>query len=162
MNYRSGASFTVNDGKRLKLMRSKRILLKIEPFVVQLDTSLGSVSDSINHLYADYTFFSEDSSLFVDFYIKIDKPNLFRGFYRSQAQCYVDGRPPFKPLPVSQAYPFFEWGLNWVVASHIYNYLIVHAAVVEKNDSALILCGKPGAGKSTLCAALINRGWTAG
>ena len=74
-------------------------------------------------------------------------------------QCYIDGKTPFKPLPYAQAYPFFEWGLNWAVVSQDYNQLIIHAAVLEKEGRALVLCGKPGAGKSTLCAALCNRGW---
>jgi hypothetical protein len=60
---------------------------------------------------------------------------------------------------LSQSYAFFEWGLNWVVASYIHQYLIIHAAVLEKQGHVLILCGEPGAGKSTLCAALATRGW---
>ena len=34
-----------------------------------------------------------------------------------------------------------------------------HAAVLERNDRALLLPGVPGSGKSTLCAALAHRGW---
>ncbi len=53
----------------------------------------------------------------------------------------------------------FEWGLNWCVSSHANSYLIIHAAVIEKNGYAAIMPAPPGSGKSTLCAALINRGW---
>jgi HprK-related kinase A len=52
-----------------------------------------------------------------------------------------------------------EWGLNWCVSSHCHQYLIVHAASVEKYGAALVLPGPPGSGKSTLCAALVSRGW---
>lgn len=52
-----------------------------------------------------------------------------------------------------------EWGLNWCVSSYANLYLIIHAAVVEKAGFAAILPAPPGSGKSTLCAALINRGW---
>lgn len=53
----------------------------------------------------------------------------------------------------------FEWGLNWVVANHAHQYVIVHAAAVEKNGRGFIFPGAPGSGKSTLCAALVGRGW---
>ncbi|WP_017839381.1 HprK-related kinase A [Methylotuvimicrobium buryatense] len=138
-------------------VKSEAILLEIKPFKVCIETSLPAVIDTIKALYSDYNYFIYDDSVFVDFYIKIEKGGFFRGY--SQAQCYIDGKTPFKPLPLSQAYPFFEWGLNWIVASHIHYYLLLHAAVVEKNGHALILCGKPGAGKSTLCAAMVGNGW---
>jgi len=140
-------------------MKSKGIVLQIGPFIVRLDTSLNSVIESVKLLYSDYTFLAESPELFSDFYIRIDRPSFYRGYCRSQVQCYIDGKTPFKPLPLDQAFPFFEWGLNWVIASHIHYYLLVHAAVVEKDGHVLILCGKPGAGKSTLCAALVCRGW---
>ena len=138
---------------------SKGILIQIGPFIVRLDTSIKAVVESVYSLYSDYIFYEDVPSLFIDFYIRIDRPNLYRGYLRSQVQCYIDGNTPFKPLPYEQAFPFFEWGLNWVIASHVHYYLLVHAAVVEKNGDVLILCGKPGAGKSTLCAALASRGW---
>lgn len=53
----------------------------------------------------------------------------------------------------------FEWGLNWVVANNAHQYAIVHAATVEKSGRAVILPGAPGSGKSTLCAAMVCRGW---
>ena len=36
---------------------------------------------------------------------------------------------------------------------------MLHAAVVEKNGSAVLLPAWPGSGKSTLCAALVYSGW---
>jgi HprK-related kinase A len=74
-------------------------------------------------------------------------------------QFVFDGVPAFTPLPVNQAYPMLEWGLNWCVSSHAHCYLMIHAAVVEKDGCAAILPAPPGSGKSTLCAALVNRGW---
>ena len=52
-----------------------------------------------------------------------------------------------------------EWGMNWCIANHCHNWLIIHAAVVEKNGQGIILPAPPGSGKSTLCAALVGRGW---
>lgn len=53
----------------------------------------------------------------------------------------------------------FEWGLNWCISQHAHQYLILHAAVIEKDRQAVIMPGFPGSGKSTLCAALVHRGW---
>lgn len=52
-----------------------------------------------------------------------------------------------------------EWGLNWCVSMHAHHYLIIHAAVVEKNGLAAILPAPPGSGKSTLTAGLVLSGW---
>jgi ABC-type thiamine transport system ATPase subunit len=49
--------------------------------------------------------------------------------------------------------------LNWCVAGHAHHYLMLHAAVLEKNGRAVVLPGDPGAGKSTLTAALMLDGW---
>jgi HprK-related kinase A len=49
--------------------------------------------------------------------------------------------------------------MNWCVSHNAHVYLIIHAAVVEKHGCAVILPAPPGSGKSTLCAALVGRGW---
>ena len=140
-------------------MTATKFIIGIEPFVICLETSLSLVIKAIELQYGNHCFLLDDDSVFSDFHIQIKSPSVLRRRFRAQAQFYIDGKTPFKPLPLSQAYPFFEWGLNWCIASQIHQYLILHAAVVEKNGFALILSGQPGAGKSTLCAALINRGW---
>jgi HprK-related kinase A len=48
---------------------------------------------------------------------------------------------------------------NWCVATRSDRFLLVHSAVVEKGGGALLLPAPPGSGKSTLCAALVCRGW---
>lgn len=136
-----------------------RIALRIEPFVVEITSSIPSMIGSIRHLYADYSRLPLGSDYFADFHIRVDPPKNMRRWFRPQIVFYADGVQPFQPLPFSQAYPQFEWGLNWCIATQVHQYLLIHAAVVEKNGKALILSGDPGAGKSTLCAALVGRGW---
>jgi len=133
--------------------------IAIEPFVVSLKTVIPSVQSSICHLYREHVFLLQNAEYFTDFHINIDKVGGFRRFYKPQVQFKFEGKAPFKPLPYSQAFPFFEWGLNWCIANHSFRHLLLHAAVVEKNGQAVILPGQPGAGKSTLCAALVGRGW---
>ncbi len=141
-------------------MLKESFCLNIDPFVVRLESNISSVLKSIQILYKSHKFNEGDiPPLFSDFHIKIAKVKNLRYFYKPQVQFYFDGITPFKPLPFSQAYPFFEWGLNWCIANHTFQYLLIHAAVVEKDGMALIMPGQPGAGKSTLCAALVCSGW---
>lgn len=126
-------------------------------FVTHLQTSIDGVAEGIALLYRDYPLETEGG--FADFHVRLASPRNARRWLRPQVQFLFDGHAPFKPLPFEQAFPMFEWGLNWCISSHANTYLIVHAAVVEKNGWAAILPAPPGSGKSTLCAALVNRGW---
>lgn len=133
------------------------LVLKIGPFSVRVHSLIPAVQQNIVKLYSDYPQLSSGS--FCDFYVRIFQPTGFRRFFRKQVLFAFDQFTPFKPLPYAQAFPFFEWGLNWCISGYSHQYLIIHAAVVEQNGKALILPGSPGSGKSTLCAALINKGW---
>lgn len=111
----------------------------------------------ISLLYSDFCVLEPDE--FADFHIALQTPAGLRRWVRPQVIFYLDGFAPFKPLPADQGYPMFEWGLNWCIAAHAHNYLVIHAAVVERFGRAAILPAPPGSGKSTLCAGLISRGW---
>ena len=50
-------------------------------------------------------------------------------------------------------------GTQLVRVTQAHHYLILHAAVVEKNGLAAILPAPPGSGKSTLTAGLVLSGW---
>jgi hypothetical protein len=82
-----------------------------------------------------------------------------RRWLHPQVVFQFDGAPPFNPLPRDHGFPLMEWGLNWCVSAHCHQYLIIHAAVLERSGRALILPAPPGSGKSTLCAGLVSRGW---
>lgn len=152
----------ISDLTELELQQSLKqgtLNLHIEPFVIRLKSSIQSLSESLVLLYSDFPVTSQEQECFTDFYIELRTPSSLRRFYRPQVNFYLDSKSPFIPLPLSQAFPFFEWGLNWCIASHFCQHLLIHAAVVEKHGFALILPGQPGAGKSTLCAALVLKGW---
>lgn len=100
-----------------------------------------------------------DTKEFADFHVRLAPPSGLRRWIKPQVLFYFDGIPAFKPLPLGQALPMLEWGLNWCVAAHCHQYLVIHAAVVEKNGKAVVLPAPPGSGKSTLCAGLVCRGW---
>lgn len=138
-------------------LSNKGLRFKIGAFNIALRSSIPAIASHIEDLYP----YSEimDENLFVDFYLSVKQISGFRRWIKPQVVFSFDGYKPFAPLPKAQATAAFEWGLNWCVASSSHQYLIIHAAVIEKNGQALILPGSPGSGKSTLCAALIHRGW---
>lgn len=133
------------------------ISIQIGEFDVKITSKIEKFKENFYKLYGDY-FLSSESSI-VDFSIFLSSPSFYRRFFRKNAQFYFDNHQPFKPLPIDQTFALFEWGLNWVFATQCHNFLIIHSAVVEKDGKALILPGSPGSGKSTLCAALVCKGW---
>ena len=140
-----------------KELRGPGIPIRMGDLVVRLRSSIEAVAHGVATLYADYPVADHDG--FADFHVRIAQPRNGRRWLRPQVLFEFDGFVPFKPLPFTQAFALLEWGLNWCVHRHLHRQLIIHAAVVERYGRASILSGAPGAGKSTLCAALVNRGW---
>lgn len=138
------------------LLHKQGLQVVIGPYTVNIQSQFSIVSQCIYQLYALNEI---NTAPFADFHIRISSPSILRKWLRAQAQFSFDGFQPFKPLPSQQAYAMFEWGLNWCIASNSHQYLIIHAAVVERHEKAIILPGMPGAGKSTLCASLVENGW---
>jgi HprK-related kinase A len=133
------------------------IRLRTGPVVSRIQSRLPSVVQGIALHYAEYP--TDESNGFADFRVRVGRPRNLRRWLQPQAHFFFDGHAPFAPLPLDQGFPMLEWGLNWCVSAHCHQYLIFHAAVVEKSGRALILPAPPGSGKSTLCAGLVNRGW---
>ena len=138
-------------------LRGNGLLVRTGPFVFRLCSPHGLVSDGLHALYADYPLAADDT--FADFTVTIDHGIGLRRWLRPQARFLFDGRGVFEPLPADQAYPLMEWAMNWCISAHAHQYLIVHAAVLERGGMALVMPAPPGSGKSTLCAALALSGW---
>lgn len=133
------------------------LILRTGGFNVRIASRFDSVRRAISLLYADYPLLADDA--FTDFQISLERSGGLRRLFRQQVRAHSDGVMPFFPMPAAHAFPLFEWALNLFVSTSVNGMLIIHAAVVEKNGLAAILPGSPGSGKSTLCAALVNRGW---
>lgn len=138
-------------------LRGPGLDLLTGPFACRIRSALPAIAENVALLYADCP--QRPASGFADFHVRLAQPPGLRRWWRPQVQFHFDDRVPFKPLPFGQAYPMMEWGLNWCISNHAHQYLILHAAVVEKNGRALIFPAPPGSGKSTLCAALVGHGW---
>ncbi len=133
------------------------IFLHTSPFILHLRSDVPAVATGVQRLYADYNLDADKQ--FADFYVEISTPKSLRRWIRPQANFIFDGYSPFTPLSLEHSFPFFEWGVNWCIANNSHQYLVFHAAAVEKGGRVVIMPGVPGAGKSTLCAALVCRGW---
>lgn len=132
------------------------LCLRTGPFTVRLQSGISAVGEGLAQLYGEFDLAESD---FSDFHVCLQRPAGLRRWLKPQVDFFFDGLRPFKPLPLDQAYPMLEWGLNWCVSNHAHHFLIIHAAVVEKNSFAAILPAPPGSGKSTLCAGLVLSGW---
>jgi len=130
--------------------------IRVGPIVVAVRSSFSAVADGLALQYAAHAIGPPD---FADFHVSVEPPLSPRRWFAPQALFRFDGGPPFTPLPAAQAFPLFEWGLNWCICAHCHQYVVVHAAVLARKGRAMILPAPPGSGKSTLCAALAARGW---
>jgi HprK-related kinase A len=136
------------------------VILDLPPVTVRVRSPFRAVREHIDKFYPQATATARDDDTFIDFDIRIAPGAGSRLWLRPQARFLLDHIDPFLPLPAAQAAPLLEWGLNWCLATRPLGYLVMHAAVVARGDDALVMPGFPGAGKSTLCAALsLIEGW---
>jgi HprK-related kinase A len=134
----------------------REFYLKTGPFTTHVRTPFRDLLDGIAALYEPGQIVAPGD--FADFHIEVTAP-LLRRWIRPKVKFVMDGDEPFLPSPIDQAMPVFEWGLNWCISSYANQYIVVHAATIAKGNRAVILPGVPGAGKSTLTAGLVHRGW---
>ncbi len=141
-----------------KQLAGPGVWMRTGPFSLRVQSKIASIAEGLSQLYGQFEVRSVREA-FADFHVSIDSTGGLRRWIRPQARFSYDGMQPFKPLPYNQAFPMLEWGLNWCVSTQAHQYLIIHAAVVEKNGHAAILPAPPGSGKSTLTAGLVLSGW---
>ena len=140
-----------------RLLRRGDLVLKLGPLVAKIKTNVPVLSRDIALMYADFEVGKKDD--FADFHVEVAYEEGLRRWLKPQVRFFFDGRPSFIPLPHAQAFAMLEWGLNWCIAAHCHQYLIIHAAVIEKDGKAVIMPAPPGSGKSTLSTGLVMRGW---
>jgi HprK-related kinase A len=138
-------------------MRSSGLRLRLGPIVASIRSPFARVADAVALHYAAHEIV--DVREFADFDVSVGTPAGLRRYVKPQAVFAFEGVIPFRPLPAAQAFALLEWGLNWCISANCHQFLMIHAAVVERNGRALLLPAPPGSGKSTLCAALVARGW---
>lgn len=138
-------------------LRGDGLRLRTGPVVSCIRSPLAVVAEGIALHYTQHPVEAPDA--FADFHVSVERPRSLRRWIQPQVVFRFDGDLPFAPLPGPQGFPLLEWGLNWCIYSHCYQYVTLHSAVLERGGRALILPAPSGSGKSTLCAALAFRGW---
>jgi len=131
--------------------------LRMGPFVYRMRTTLPELARPLQTLYHYYHLQPDDG--FIDFEVAIQPRNRWEKLRGRHVSFIIDGRPVFTPFARQLAIPMFEWAVNWCVFTRPHQYLVLHSAVLEHDNKAIILPGRPGAGKSTLCAGLSLRNW---
>lgn len=134
------------------------VWLRTGPFSFKVQSRIPAMAQDLGKLYGQFEVRNPHEA-FADFHVSVNPSGRFRRWLRRQAMFSFDGMQPCKPLPRDQALPLLEWGFNWCVTTQAHQYLILHAAAVEKNGLAAILPAPPGSGKSTLTAGLVLSGW---
>lgn len=127
------------------------------PFVVRMRSPLPAVARAVQQLYQGFPLAAPDD--FIDFDVAVRRPAGLRRWWHPQVVFEFSGEAPFNPLPGDQGFPLLEWGMNWCIYAMCHQYLIIHAAVLERGGGAVILPAPSGSGKSTLCAGLGWSGW---
>lgn len=136
-------------------LRGPGLFVQMPPFVMHIRSPIAVVADGIHRLYAQHLCWHQ-TDRFVDFRVSV---RVRRPWWRPLCEFQMDGLQPFTPLAMGEAFALLEWGMNWCITGHCHQWVILHAAVLERGGRAVILPAPPGSGKSTLCAALMGAGW---
>lgn len=134
------------------------VWLRTGPFSLKIQSRIASVAEALAKLYGQFEVRTAHEN-FADFSVSVNPTRGLLRWLRPQVEFTFNGMQPINPLPCGQAFSMLEWGLNWCVSTQVHQYLIIRAAVVEKNGLAAILSVPTGSGKSTLTAGLILSGW---
>ncbi|SEO13174.1 Hpr(Ser) kinase/phosphatase [Nitrosospira multiformis] len=126
------------------------------PFNVQIRTGFSTLAAHLYNLYENYQLVERD---LAEFHVQISPARLIKKPFSPYARFFLDGRSLFPPFPAEQALAALEWGINLAIATRINHLLLFHSAIVERNGYAVLLPAWPGSGKTTLCTALVHRGY---
>ncbi len=138
--------------------RTSGLVVGFGPFAIRLKIRDDRLPRILHQLYAEYPLLgADDAPVFCEMMI-IGERRWRSGFKRSFV-IYADGEFRGRSTDLPIALPTLEWTMNYVIATTAHRYLMIHSAVAERGGRAVLMPGDPGSGKSTLCAALLGRGW---
>lgn len=140
-----------------KALRSNGIWLDLGATSLNICSDSPFLPSQLRTVYGHYPLI--DGADWADAHIRIMQAPGLRKWLRPQVIFYSDGHLAFDPFPADSPLPLLEWGANWLIAQRSNDLLLLHAGTVERDGLTLILPALPGSGKSTLTAALTQRGW---
>lgn len=138
-------------------LRAGGLGLRIGPFDFCIRARVAGIYEPLHTLYSGYPVL--DHERVFSAHVRLQETRALRPGLARRVRFLVDGRMPHEDMPAQQAVAVLEWGINLVIALRFHCFLMLHAAVLERNGHALLMPAAPGCGKTTLCAALSHRGW---
>jgi HprK-related kinase A len=138
-------------------LRGDGVWLDVGAAMIRLRSNCKLLAQQLVAVYPHFPFL--DRQDWADLHVDVSHPRGLRRWVRPQVQLFSDGVAPFDPFPADSPLPLFEWGANFIIGARLNQFLLLHAGVVERDGCALVLPAMPGSGKSTLTAALAQRGW---
>lgn len=147
----------VSDLAFAQSLENGQFRLRVGEITIRLETRSEALRAGLRQVYSHYPV--SVSGGFYDFDLGVHPASLLRRWFRRNVVFSLSGQAPFLPMAAANAHALFEWGFNWTIGSSIHQYLVLHSAVVEKNDKAVMLAAASGSGKSTLTAELVLNGW---
>lgn len=130
--------------------------VKIGPFNTRIQTKSLTLANQLYNLYEDYNLADDE---IAEFHVSMETVRPIKKRFLPYVRFQIDRRSPFSLFPMEQALASLEWGINLVIASRVNHLLLLHSAVVEKNNHVVLLPAWPGSGKTTLCTVLAHRGY---
>jgi HprK-related kinase A len=124
---------------------------------VHLRTRLPRLAAAVHDVYRHFPL--QTQADWADLHVELRSHRRWFLPWRPQVEFVCDGTRPFEPFPADTPLPMFEWGVNWLIGLRLHHRLLLHAGVLARDDLALVMPAVPGAGKSTLTAALAHSGW---
>ncbi|SEN35922.1 Hpr(Ser) kinase/phosphatase [Sphingomonas gellani] len=132
------------------------VTVRVGPAAFRVGADWRSPIEQLRDLYRDYPAFGG----VPDFTVSLSAARPWRRWIRPSVAIGGDFTlPEAAPLPLAHGLLAAEMAMNLQMALGWRRHLLLHAATVERDGRALILCGESGAGKSTLAAMLHRTGW---
>jgi hypothetical protein len=97
------------------------VWLRTGPFSLKLQSRIPCVAEGLDRLYGQFEVRNPHEA-FADFHVSINPPSKLRRWLRPQVEFSYDGVQPFKPLPLNEAFPMLESGLNWCISTQAHHY----------------------------------------
>ncbi len=138
------------------LLSNQGIRVRVGPFNVQINVTSTVFANQLYLLYKDYELVEND---IAEFHVRVVSARSIKRPFTSHVRFLLDGQSPFPILPEEQALAALEWGINLSIAVRVNHLLLFHSAVVERNGQVIVAPALPGSGKTTLCVALVHRGY---
>ena len=148
---------SVGLGTLVDALQRDGLWLDIGAATVRIQSDSHVLDAQMQRAYGEFPFCP--SGEWADLHLQIMRASGLRRWLRPQVSLRCDGQNPFEPFPADSPLPLLEWGCNWLIGSRLNDLLLLHAGAVERDGLALLLPALPGSGKSTLTAALSQRGW---